>query len=177
MTHKTTDAATLAAAFGITARRVQQLAADGVLPKSGRGKYPLVEAVRAYVAHALAGQSATNEPDDLVEARRLLLVEQTRRERRQNDLAEGRMIPRADVEQAQVTALAAVIGLVESLPGRTAGQLAGMSHAAEIRMYLLGEVRQVRQLMAERLGALEHLPLPQMPSHCPVCAHELEVAE
>lgn len=176
MTQKTTDAATLAAAFGITPRRVQQLAAEGVLPKAGRGKYPLAEAVRAYLAHALAGQSAANEPDDLVEARRLLLIEQTRRERRQNDLAEARQIPRAEVEHILRSVMVAVVGLVESLPGRTAGELVGMTHAGEIRQFLLGEVRGVRSLLAERFAALEKLPAPEMPEHCPLCDSRLRDA-
>lgn len=42
---------------GITARRVQQLAAEGVLPKVGRGKYPLKACVLAYLQH-VHGQHA-----------------------------------------------------------------------------------------------------------------------
>ena len=176
MTTKTTDAATLAAAFGVTVRRIQQLATDGVLPKAGRGKYPLVECFRAYLAHALSGASAANEPDDLVEARRLLLIEQTRRERRQNDVAEGRLVPWSEAEHALQTIAAGVIQLVESLPGRTASTLAGMSHTAAIRTYLLDEVRMVRQDIADRFTSLEKLPLPAMPTHCPLCQTQLKEA-
>lgn len=43
-------AAVLARVFDCTERRVQQLARDGVIPRSGRGKYPFFAAVRAYIA-------------------------------------------------------------------------------------------------------------------------------
>jgi len=42
---------TLAHAFDMTARRVEQLTAEGVLPKAERGRYPLTPAVRVSVAH------------------------------------------------------------------------------------------------------------------------------
>ena len=39
----------LSGLLGITDRRVQQLAAQGVLPKASRGRYPMAGCVRAYV--------------------------------------------------------------------------------------------------------------------------------
>ena len=69
-----------------------------------------------------------------------------------------------------------VVGLVESLPGRTAGELVGMTNAAEIRQFLLREVRGVRELLAERFAALEKLPLPAMPDRCPLCDSRLREA-
>lgn len=41
----------LAKCLGITARRVQQLTAEGVIPKTDRGSYDLAAAVPAFIAH------------------------------------------------------------------------------------------------------------------------------
>jgi len=49
---------------GLTPRRVQQLAADGVVFKSGRGRYNLSESVRGYCAYMQRLNSAAQgEPD------------------------------------------------------------------------------------------------------------------
>ena len=37
--------------FNITERRIQQLAATGVIPKAARGKYPLIGTIRGYVTY------------------------------------------------------------------------------------------------------------------------------
>ena len=75
-------AATLAACFKLTDRQVRRLAEEGVVCKAARGRYKLAESVQGFLAHALAGQSSAHEPDDLIAARKALLVQQTRREAR-----------------------------------------------------------------------------------------------
>jgi len=40
---------TIARLFNLTERRIQQLASEGIIPKSERGKYDLVECVRGYI--------------------------------------------------------------------------------------------------------------------------------
>ena len=47
----TVPVSTLAKLFNLTSVRVQQLAADGIIQKSGRGKYDLWPSVRAYIAY------------------------------------------------------------------------------------------------------------------------------
>lgn len=47
--------------FNITVRRIQQLAKDGIIPKSGRGRYPLIGAVKGYVGY-LQTLRLSNEP-------------------------------------------------------------------------------------------------------------------
>lgn len=48
-TSDTVSAPELAALFNLTDRRIRQLAAAGVIPKAGHGKYLLAEAVKGYV--------------------------------------------------------------------------------------------------------------------------------
>ncbi len=47
----TVPVSTLAKLFNLTSVRVQQLAADGIIQKSGRGRYDLWPSVRAYIAY------------------------------------------------------------------------------------------------------------------------------
>ena len=47
----TVPVSTLAKLFNLTSVRVQQLAADGIIQKSGRGQYDLWPSVRAYIAY------------------------------------------------------------------------------------------------------------------------------
>lgn len=52
----------IAKLFDLTERRVQQLAADGIIPKGSRGKYPLVGAVQGYIRF-LRESSKSEETD------------------------------------------------------------------------------------------------------------------
>ena len=47
--NNTVPLSTIAKLLDLTERRVNQLAKDGVLPKSARGRYELVPVVRAYI--------------------------------------------------------------------------------------------------------------------------------
>lgn len=48
---RTVDVGTLAALLDLTDRRIHQLVREGVLPKAGRGKYPVADCVQAYVGY------------------------------------------------------------------------------------------------------------------------------
>lgn len=60
----------------LTARRIQQLAKDGIIPKASRGRYPVVGCVQGYIGYlkkrAEANQRAEARalPHDLAEERR-----------------------------------------------------------------------------------------------------------
>lgn len=49
---ETVDGSTLGGLLGLTLNRINTLSRDGVIPKAGRGAYPLQECIRAYVAWA-----------------------------------------------------------------------------------------------------------------------------
>ena len=63
----------LAVMLGMTARRVQQLVNDGVLPKTLHGKYALTKCIHAYIAHLKSlsdGNVAASERAKLLRAQR-----------------------------------------------------------------------------------------------------------
>lgn len=50
MSEPTYKVSVIARLFGVSERRVQQLAKDGIIPKAEKGKYELVGCVRGYIA-------------------------------------------------------------------------------------------------------------------------------
>lgn len=143
-----TDSATLAAAFEVSKRRIEQMAREGIVVRVGRGRYDLVASVRGYLAHALAGQSSANEPADITEARRALLIQQERRERRLNEEALGNLVLVDHVRQIWTAAESALAAQLEGSPGRIAADVAGESDPAIIRHTLLDENRRIRRAYA-----------------------------
>jgi hypothetical protein len=57
----------LARLLNLTERRITQLAKEGVIPRSGRGKYPLANSVRGYITflQQTASGSENVDPDKL----------------------------------------------------------------------------------------------------------------
>ena len=55
---------TIAKLFGLTERRMQQLAHDGIIPKPEKNQYELVGSVRAYIRKSLGGPAAGVQMDD-----------------------------------------------------------------------------------------------------------------
>lgn len=64
----------IARLLGLTERRLQQLAKDGIIQKSGRGRYPLAGSVRGYINYL---QSQIDGGKDFIDYR----IEKARRER------------------------------------------------------------------------------------------------
>jgi phage terminase Nu1 subunit (DNA packaging protein) len=68
---------TIAKLFDLTERRVQQLASEGIIPKSTQGKYKLVPSVQGYIKYlrerSVGKDSPTNETHN--ERQRLLKIQ------------------------------------------------------------------------------------------------------
>ena len=163
------SAATLAECFRITDRQVRRLAEEGVVVKDARGRYRLAESVQGFLAHALAGQSSANEPADLIEARRQLLVEQARAAKRRNDIEDKTLWTDATVQDLVTGTYAVTVQRLEALPSRYAGRLAGMTDTALIRTMLRDEVHSIRTAIAQGFNELHDLAGGKRPAHCPVC--------
>jgi phage terminase Nu1 subunit (DNA packaging protein) len=165
---KTVSAGLLAQCLGISRRTLERLARGGHVCRVGHGQYDLAQSVSVFIAYALSGQSSDHEPEGVSEARREVLVQQARRLRRENMVREGQLLEASFVEEVSAKAQQAVIGAVESLPGRCAAELTGMTDAAEIRSYLLTEVRRIRETWSQAFAELARIP-DDPPKHCPVC--------
>lgn len=114
-------AAQVANLCNLTARRVQQLAKDGVIPRAGRGRYPLVAAVRAYVRYLqeiVDGRPRTPQDATLNAARARKMNAEAELAELELARARGLMVTVPDYERALGAVLDRLVGRLRALPAR-----------------------------------------------------------
>lgn len=85
--------------LNITERRLQQLAREGVIPKSSRGKYPLAGTIRAYIKYLQeSGGGGNNSDPEQMEPFKRRAYYQAAHEKLQLELKSGDLLARAEVE-------------------------------------------------------------------------------
>lgn len=116
----------VAALFGLTPRRIQQLAKEGILPKAERGRYNLAACVRSYVAHL---QSKLQEAQNRQAGERSagLAEDKALKVRAERELAELRVererslvVPVAAVAADREREYAALSATLDAIPSREA---------------------------------------------------------
>ena len=115
----------------LTPRRVQQLATEGVFPKIDRGRYPLVECVRAYIQYwqeRAEGRFTENELDQTRLQREQLEV---RKRAVQVAKAEGSVVTLEDHEEVIVKLLSSVRSVLLALPGSWGSRIIGIKDPVE----------------------------------------------
>lgn len=95
----------LAQVLGVTERWVQQLEKQGVLTKTGRGRYDLAASVQAYIAFKVESEVARVTPEVTSPGERVK-VERARKLQLENDERERRLVQMPDA----VAALDAIVG-------------------------------------------------------------------
>jgi phage terminase Nu1 subunit (DNA packaging protein) len=149
-------AATIAKLFGLTERRVQQLAKDGIIPRAERGKYDLIGAVQGYIKYlqeravGRADGEYAESADIKIERKRLISAQADKTES-ENYKLRGELIPLELVEDC-LNQVAVLYGSgIDALPGRLANELSGINDPAEIKSLLFDECRRVRKATADML--------------------------
>jgi hypothetical protein len=102
----------------ITERRLQQLAREGVIPKSSRGKYPLIGAVQGYVRYLqTSGEHAegVRDPEKMKPFERRAWY-QGEMEKLQLAQVRGELVPAIEVEAKFAELLKAIAHFLETLP-------------------------------------------------------------
>lgn len=133
----------LAAVLGISARRVQQLAQDGILDTVERGKFELSAAVQAYIR--FLGRDAMTEEDKKLEsakrkAEATLKLSKAKIAKAQADELSGQMHRSEDVAAMTADLIYTIRGALMAFPGRVAIDAAAITDAAEEAEYLRKEV-------------------------------------
>lgn len=133
----------LAAVLGISARRVQQLAQDGILDTVERGKFELGAAVQAYIR--FLGRDAMTEEDKKLEsakrkAEATLKLSKAKIAKAQADELSGQMHRSEDVAAMTADLIYTIRGALMAFPGRVAIDAAAITDAAEEAEYLRKEV-------------------------------------
>lgn len=154
------DAKRIAALFGVTVRRIQQLTQDGVIQTEAVGKrrrYNLDDTVLRYITHLQNKLSDKGGPHSASnaqnEARKLCAdadYKQAKAEIAQLELAEfkGNMHRSEDVEAMTNDLVFAVRSMLLSLPGRLAIDLAPESSPSEVSERIRREVEDILRELA-----------------------------
>lgn len=154
--------AELARLLGLSSDRVAALGGSGVLPKAGRGRYPVPDAVRAYVRYI------KEHPEGRPKSTGGLEAEKTRLTRAQADVAElkaaaarGDLLPAEEAQRRWVDAASRLRAALLAVPSRVASRL-GMDRtaAAELDAELreaLTEIADAGEEEATREAEVEEL--------------------
>lgn len=131
----------LAAIVGKSTRWIRQLATDGVLKQSGRGKYILGDAIQAYIEHASGGREDDKKPryiDHKTEHERI------KAERAALELARmrGELHASEDVESVMNDMLTAFRQKILSIPTKLAPQLVGIDDIGKVKAELTRDLHE-----------------------------------
>lgn len=140
---------TIAKLLMLSERRVQQLTADGVIPRAERGRYEIAPAVQGYIKY-LQDRAITGNGDiDYA-------TEKSRLTKAQADLAEIEVArSRGDVVGAEqltrnLTNLFTEIRTnMRNIPGRVSSSLLGLTDERKLKTVLLAEIDQALTSLSE----------------------------
>lgn len=146
----------LAKLFDITPRHIQVLVKDGTLPKPDtKSGYDLFGCVAAYVKYQRAIINKRDEESSKGKTQKARLLElQADAKQIDNDERRGGLISAKLVEDVCLEMCSIFASGLESMPGRLSSQLAGVHRPAEIKDILFGEIRAIRQAVANSIGSL-----------------------
>ena len=139
--------------LGVGTRRVQQLENEGVLEKTGRGNWPLVKSVKAYIASLEAripGPATKAGSIDIKRENARLLKARADREEIAAARATGAAVDAEQVRRAWSTLAAEVSStLMNAVPTRAAARIVGLTSDTEIKAVIADEMRLALRDLAE----------------------------
>lgn len=152
--------ATIAKLLMLDERRIQQLAAEGWIPKGERGKYGLIEAVQGYIKYLKEHSRDTQRG---TEHSRLARAQAVKVEM-ENFKRMGELQVKQQVDDTFQSLVVLVKSAHEGLPGRLASELAGISEPPRIYQRLQTELRavlnQCADFLEKRADSLDAMPEP-----------------
>lgn len=146
--------------LGVTQRRIQQLAVEGVLPREGRGKYPLKECVQVYCALKDEMLLKRGTSSELSEEK--LLTARLERRKRELEFAavEGGLISVEHHESVMAEAFSIVRQNMRNLPGALAPRLAGLDDPRDVQRILVPAIDSALRTVVAAGQALADDTLP-----------------
>ncbi|MFA6148654.1 MAG: terminase small subunit, Nu1 [bacterium] len=140
----------IARLLDLTERRVQQLTKEGMIPKSERGRYDLVMAVRGYI-HFLRdralGKDGDALPDIALERGRLLKAQADAAEM-ENARTRGEFLPKEFIRKSVERAVIACRARLLAMPDKAATQVVACSSIPEVKDLLQREVYEALDELA-----------------------------
>lgn len=155
---KLVDSKTIAALFGVTTRRVQQLAAEGIITPIKQGnanRYDLLTTIQKYIKYLSdkAYDREAKQRDSDTEGRKLSAEADLKRTKADiavlqlNEL-EGKMHRSEDVEAVMTDLVYTIRSMLMALPGRLAVDVVATKTAAEASEVIRAEVYKVLEELA-----------------------------
>ena len=151
----------LAGWLRVTPIRITQLVEEGVIPKAGRGKYPLKQCVTGYLDYLRDRIEGRGRTSELSEEK--LLTARLERKRRELEFAttEGSLITVESHEATVTEALDLVRSNLRNLPGSIGPRLVGLDDPRDIVAILAPAVDDaMRNIVAEAERRSEDDSLP-----------------
>lgn len=148
----------------LTERRLQQLVAEGWIPRAVRGQYSLRDSVRGYIRY-LKQHSRENTRGN--ETARLARAQATKVEM-ENYRRMGELAAWPQVDEMMRGLVVQMKSAHESLPGRLASELAAITEPPKVYQRLQTELRRIDHLLADHLekcaDSLGAMPQPGAPA-------------
>ena len=145
------NAAVLAALLGISSRRVQRLAQDGIIVAHSRGKYFLGDSVQRYIEY----RARPGVDKDVLEAEKKRLdaevsIKQAKAIKTMMEAQElqGKMHRSEDVADMTSDLVYTIRGMLLALPGRVAVDAANLTNPVEVSALIRDEVYVIMKELA-----------------------------
>lgn len=135
----------LATILGITARRVQQLAQDGVIKAHVRGKYLLSDAVQRYIEYRSQEKEVTSAEKEKQEADVSIKKAKAIIAMLEAEEVQGKMHRSEDVAAMTEDLIYSIRGMLMALPGRLAADTADASTPVETSEIIRKEIYKVME--------------------------------
>jgi phage terminase Nu1 subunit (DNA packaging protein) len=135
-----------AALLGITRQRVNELAREGVIPKSGRGLFDPSTAIPAYCAWLRDAPDRRGGDAELKAEKVRLTREQADKAALENERLRGALIPAEEVERVWTAILANLRANLLAVPARVSSRAALPRETVQI---LDAEVRAALETLAD----------------------------
>ena len=139
----------LAAVLGLSARRIQQLAQDGILKAKSRGKYPMASAIQSYMDYRTREKALSQAEIDRQGAELTLKKAKATVAVLHAKELQGKMHRSEDVAAMTEDLVYTIRSMLLALPGRLAIDAANLTDPVEVSTLIRREVHTIMEELSQ----------------------------
>ena len=124
----------------LSARRIQQLAKEGVIPKAERGKYDLVNSVHGYIDYLKAKAGGEFTAEEVLKNKNKLLKAKAELAEIDKMKASGELIPKGEVKKSWLELVHKLKQKLLSIPNKVAPVVVTVKSINEIKLILQDKI-------------------------------------
>lgn len=132
---------------GMSATHFHKLKNQGIFVSVERGYYNLKDCINNWCQYHADGRSGS----DMAKEKEKLIVAQRKQIELRMKTEQSELVPLSEAQNAFDGAMVLISTQLDGLPGRVAGEVAGLSDPAEVRGLLFNETRRIRATAADEL--------------------------